>query len=76
MRRTIPLLLSAATIIVATWASVEPAEAGRYCLQSKQWGYPGNCSFATYRQCMATASGTEATCGINPRQAYARHWRW
>lgn len=76
MRRTIPLVLSAATIIVATWASVEPAAAGRFCLQGRQWGYPGNCSFATYRQCMATASGTLSTCGINPRYAYGRYRRW
>lgn len=76
MRRTLPLLLSAATIVAATWVSVQPATAARYCLQGRQWGYPGNCSFATFRQCMATASGTNATCGINPRHAYARHRRW
>ncbi len=83
MRRVIPFLLSIATILAATWSSVEPAAAGRYCLQSRQWGYPGNCAFATYRQCMATASGTDASCGINPRYGYgsygygyARHRRW
>jgi hypothetical protein len=53
-----------------------PASAqDRYCLQGRQWGYPGNCAFATYRQCMATASGTESGCGINPRYASAR-LRW
>lgn len=41
-----------------------------YCLQGRAWGYPGNCQFATYEQCMATASGTDAYCGINPFYAF------
>lgn len=44
----------------------------RYCLQGRIWGYPGNCDFATYGQCMASASGTDAYCGINPAFAFAR----
>ena len=44
----------------------------RYCLQGRTWGYPGNCQFSTYQQCMATASGTGAYCGINPMRAFAR----
>jgi hypothetical protein len=51
-----------------------PAEASArdypYCLQGDQWGYPGNCQFTSYQQCMATASGTLSSCGINPRAAY------
>lgn len=69
------LLLAAAatTCVLASFASISPAAAeGRYCLQGRQWGYPGNCQFATYQQCQATASGTNAGCGINPRYAYAR----
>ncbi len=42
-----------------------------YCLQGRIWGYPGNCQFATYEQCAATASGTYASCGINPVHAFA-----
>ena len=38
-----------------------------YCLQGRIWGYPGNCQFSSYAQCMATASGTDAYCGINPQ---------
>lgn len=41
----------------------------RYCLQGRIWGYPGNCAFSTYQQCMASASGTLASCGLNPRYA-------
>jgi len=42
-----------------------------YCLQGRVWGYPGNCQFNSYAQCMATASGTDAFCGINPHHAFA-----
>ena len=63
------LLLASVVALVST---VQPAAAGRYCLQGKQWGYPGNCQFATYEQCMATASGTDSYCGINPKYAFAR----
>jgi hypothetical protein len=41
-----------------------------YCLQGRIWGYPGNCQFSSYGQCMASASGTDAYCGVNPMRAY------
>jgi len=43
----------------------------RYCLQGRDLGYPGNCEFSTYDQCMATASGTNAYCGVNPQYLFA-----
>ncbi|WP_008556764.1 DUF3551 domain-containing protein [Bradyrhizobium sp. CCGE-LA001] len=43
----------------------------RYCLQGRIWGYPGNCQFATYEQCLASASGTNSYCGVNPGYAFA-----
>jgi hypothetical protein len=50
----------------------------RYCVQGRTWGYPGNCEFSTYEQCMATASGTDAYCGENPQYLFAEqqrnHW--
>ncbi len=46
-----------------------------YCLQGRQWGYPGNCQFSSYAQCMATASGTDAYCGINPQYAFRQQRR-
>lgn len=74
--------------ILAGFASMAPADAqgrygygprpgiqDRYCLQGRIWGYPGNCQFSSYRQCMASASGTNAYCGINPSYAYARERR-
>jgi hypothetical protein len=42
----------------------------RYCLQGYQSDYPGNCGFATYAQCLATASGTEDGCGENPQYLF------
>ncbi|WP_083513921.1 DUF3551 domain-containing protein [Bradyrhizobium sp. DASA03076] len=49
-----------------------PAQQDVYCLQGRTWGYPGNCQFSSYSQCMATASGTDAYCGINPVYAFER----
>ncbi|MEN3351325.1 MAG: hypothetical protein V7632_4960 [Bradyrhizobium sp.] len=83
MNRLLFVLLSAATISVAATsaASAGPrhhhdrnvyAANDRFCLQGRIWGYPGNCQFATYGQCMATASGTDAYCDINPQYAFAR----
>ena len=60
-------------IVLLSAVATDPAHADRYCLQGPIWGYPGNCQFSTYHQCMATASGTHASCGINPR--YAHHHR-
>jgi Protein of unknown function (DUF3551) len=72
MRRTIPLLASLATLIAVTFSAQAQAAKDRYCLQGRIWGYPGNCQFASYQQCLATASGTNAYCGINPRYAFSR----
>jgi len=46
-----------------------------YCLQGRIWGYPGNCQFSTYAQCMATASGTASFCGENPQYLFAEQRR-
>ncbi|MCP3401896.1 MULTISPECIES: DUF3551 domain-containing protein [unclassified Bradyrhizobium] len=62
--------------VMTSFAAATPAMAqGRYCLQGRIWGYPGNGQFASYGQCMASASGTNAYCGISPRYAYARRGR-
>ncbi|MBR1174663.1 DUF3551 domain-containing protein [Bradyrhizobium sp. KB893862 SZCCT0404] len=54
------------------YGNIAPGIADSYCLQGRIWGYPGNCQFATYEQCMATASGTNAYCGVNPAYAFAQ----
>ena len=43
-----------------------------YCLQGRIWGYPGNCQFATYDQCSASASGTDAYCDVNPQYLFGQ----
>ena len=73
MRRTIPLLASLAALAAMTFSAQAQVLANdRYCLQGRIWGYPGNCQFASYQQCQASASGTDAYCGINPRYAFAQ----
>ncbi|HWW50053.1 MAG TPA: DUF3551 domain-containing protein [Xanthobacteraceae bacterium] len=58
---------------VATMANVSPAEARDfpYCLQGDGYGIPGDCSYDTYEQCRASASGRRAYCDINPRYAFS-----
>ena len=79
MRRQVSVAVLAIVSALAVVDSVAPASAeaiqDRYCLQGRVWGYPGNCQFSSYNQCMATASGTDAYCGINPMYAYARQQR-
>jgi hypothetical protein len=65
--------LTAAPATGLVWLGVKliraPAQDYPYCLQGRQWGYPGKCQFTSYQQCLATASGTDAYCGTNPRFA-------
>lgn len=72
MRLAVTALALATSIATLAAGSGPAAAQARYCLQGRHWGFPGNCAFATYAQCMATASGTRASCGINPRYAFAR----
>jgi hypothetical protein len=80
MRRNVSLAILAtvsALTVVGTMSSAPAKEAiqDSFCLQGRQWGYPGNCQFSSYEQCMATASGTDAYCGINPMTAFAQQRR-
>ena len=76
MYRQISVAVLATVAALTVVGSVTPASAeaiqDQYCLQGRSWGYPGNCLFSTYQQCMATASGTNAYCGINPMRAFAQ----
>jgi len=58
----------------ASFAGSAPAAAYDYpyCVQGKGVGIPGDCSYQTYAQCMASASGRNASCGINPRVAFGK----
>jgi len=65
------LVLSVAGLAsIATPAAA--AGQNKYCLQGGGWDRPGNCTFSSLAQCRAAASGTRASCGINPRYSFAR----
>jgi Protein of unknown function (DUF3551) len=66
------LIFVAMLAVAGLGSSAASAQDYPYCLQGRDWGYPGNCQFTSYDQCEATASGTFSYCGINPRFAYAR----
>jgi hypothetical protein len=76
MRKSILTLslaaMSLAAAGVASLATSTPASAQdyAYCLQSRATGIPGDCSYSSYAQCMASASGRGASCNINPRVAF------
>ena len=63
----------------ATLAGSGPAAAidYPYCIQGGGWGVPGDCSYRSYAECMAAASGRRVYCNINPRFAFGqqRHGR-
>lgn len=66
MRRAIWALMA-----IAAFAAIDaaPAAAGGmpFCIKGCDFGGgAGDCSFSTYQQCQATASGRDATCATNP----------
>ncbi|NEW86158.1 DUF3551 domain-containing protein [Rhodopseudomonas sp. WA056] len=71
--RAAALALSSVAVVAAALFAVTPAAEARtygYCLTSPGYGYPGDCSYASYRQCRAAASGRLADCIVNPRAAF------
>jgi hypothetical protein len=53
----------------ASATAAMPVSAGEfpYCIKGCDFGGGrGDCSFSTYQQCLATASGRDATCAENP----------
>jgi hypothetical protein len=74
MRKTV---LAGMTILAAsfsTLAGTAPAAAIDYpwCVQGREVGYPGDCSYTTYAQCQASASGRYAYCAQNPIFAFGQ----
>ena len=61
-------LLAAGSV---TMAAPTPAAAYDYpyCVQGRGVGIPGDCSYQTYQQCMASAAGRGVYCNVNPRAA-------
>lgn len=60
------IMIAAALLAVAGIFGSSGAEAARgykYCLKNSPG--PGDCKYSSYRQCMASASGTGAICVRN-----------
>ena len=74
MRKLVLALMAATAAGAATLATTAPAAAYDYpyCLQGRDTGIPGDCSYSSYAQCMASASGRYAYCNVNPRAAYGQ----
>jgi hypothetical protein len=71
------ILALAATAATITGPSPAAAHDYPYCVQGRGVGIPGDCSYSTYEQCLASASGRGLYCNINPRVAFGppRHRR-
>ena len=74
MRKTMFAIFTVLAAGTASLAGSAPAAAYDYpyCLQGRQTGYPGDCSYPNYATCVAAASGRSAYCGINPRVAFGQ----
>lgn len=68
--RGVALAVLAAGIMAAAASAPAQAREYRFCVQSPETGIPGDCSYDTYAQCRASASGRFADCNINPRYAF------
>ena len=70
MRLMPKITLAAAIFITATAASyAQSAYDYPWCVQGRGVGIPGDCSYQTYAQCEASASGRGLYCNSNPRAA-------
>jgi hypothetical protein len=74
MRKILSVVMTVAAAGVASVATAAPAaaQADAWCVQGRDMGIPGDCSYSSYAQCMASASGRNAYCNINPRVAFSR----
>ncbi len=69
-------LILSAFLAIGAVSAVNPTPAAardyQFCAQGRGVGIPGDCSYATYEQCQASASGRGLSCNVNPRAAFAR----
>jgi Protein of unknown function (DUF3551) len=77
MRNVMLVMLASLTTGVATLADSGPAAAidYPYCVQGRGVGIPGDCSYSSYAQCLASASGRGLYCNLNPRVAFGQQRR-
>ena len=69
--RAVILAILAAGMMAAAGSAPAEAREYRFCLQTPKIGIPGDCSYQTYAQCLASASGRYAACNLNPWYAFA-----
>jgi hypothetical protein len=66
MRKTVWALMALGAAC-ATCAAPAMAGGMAFCIKGCDFGGgAGDCSFSSYQQCVATASGRDATCAANP----------
>ena len=76
MRNMILAVMAVAAAGAATMAGSGPAARDYpYCLRGGGYGYTGDCSYTSYAQCQASASGRRAYCDVNPLFAYGEQRR-
>lgn len=77
MRNAMLVMAALLAAGAATVAGPTPAAAidYRWCIQGGGWGVPGDCSYRSYAECMASASGRRVYCNVNPRVAYGQQRR-
>jgi hypothetical protein len=67
MRRAILALTLCCAAPIAGALPAAAAQNMPFCIKGCDFGGgTGDCSFSTYQQCQATASGRDATCAPNP----------
>lgn len=71
-RRALAAVAAVSAVVGVSLIGGTPAQARdyAYCLTSPGYGYPGDCNYASYRQCREAASGRLADCVVNPRVAF------
>jgi len=80
MRAALLALVALSAALTVTPAAAQPVDPGPFSFYTPS-GYPfcmrslyddDDCSYRTYAQCAATASGIGLTCFANPAYAYAQ----
>jgi hypothetical protein len=65
-------VLAISALLVALNAAPAAARDYAWCARTSANGFNGDCSFTSYRQCMATLSGQAGSCRQNPLFAYGQ----
>jgi hypothetical protein len=68
MMRKLFLAVAAFVAVTSIWIAANPVLARDYpfCIKGEGYTPMGDCSFDTYEQCLATASGRSNYCDANP----------